>query len=157
MKHVSVRTLGESIAVLGVVLSLIFVGMELRQNTIASRSAAFQELGIATAQGWLEMSQNRELSDIVQLASSGPGGYDQLSASDAAILRAYLLSFIRLSETIYLQIEQGLLDEAAFDTLGYGDSTFGNIAVEEAWPDMKPLITPSFASYVESKYDNLTR
>jgi len=156
MKHISIRVLGEVVAVLGIVLSLIFVGFELRQSTIAARSAAFQEIGIATAQGWLERSLNRELSDTMLKANSAPGAYYDLSDSDRALVRAWLLSYIRLSETIYLQIEQGLLAEGAFDTLGYGDGTFGNIVMEAAWPNMRPLITSGFAEYVEQRYPNLS-
>lgn len=157
MKNISIRVIGEIVAVLGIALSLIFVGFELRQNTIAARSAAFQEIGIATAQGWLERSLNRELSDIFLKANSAPRAYYELDNSDRALVGAWLLSYIRLSETIYLQIEQGLLDEQAFDTLGYGDATFGNIVVQAAWPNMRPLITPGFAAYVEVKYPNLSK
>ncbi len=157
MKNISIRFVAELIAVIGVVLSLIFVGFELRQNTIAARSAAFQEIGVATAQGWLERSLNRELSDILLKANSTPSAYHDLSDSDRGLVRAWLLSFVRLSETIYLQIDQGLLDEQAFDTLGYGEVTFGSASVGAAWPEMRPQITPGFAQFVEARYPNLAQ
>ena len=50
MANISARDVGEIIAVTCLVLSLIFVGLELRQSTIASRAAAFQEFDEA-AQG----------------------------------------------------------------------------------------------------------
>ena len=46
----SVREVGEAIALLGVIASLVFVGLELRENRIAARAAAYQELGIAVAE-----------------------------------------------------------------------------------------------------------
>ncbi len=157
MRNISIRVLGEIIAVTGLVLSLIFVGFEIQQSTVAARSAAYQEIGIATAQVWLERSTNRELSDAILKASSGPGEYHNLSSSDKALVRSWLLSFIRLSETIYLQIEQGLLDEQAFDTLGYGDTTFGNSIVQAAWPEMRAVTTSSFAEFVEERYEGLSQ
>ena len=157
MKIIARRLLGELVAVFGIVLSLMFVGFELRQNTIAARSAAFQEIGIATAQGWLERSQNRELSDILTKASSTHGGDNDLGDSDRGLVRAWLLSFVRISETIYLQMEQGLLDEEAFETFGYGNATFDNALLVAAWPDMRSVISPGFAAYVENRYPNLSR
>lgn len=44
------RQIVEIFGVLAVVISLIFVGLELRQSTIASRAAAYQEIGLATSE-----------------------------------------------------------------------------------------------------------
>ncbi len=43
------------------------------------------------------------------------------------------------------------------DTLGYGDVTFGNPLVEDAWPDLRQLITPDYADYLEERFPNLSR
>ncbi len=157
MRNISIRALGEITAVIGILLSLIFVGFEIQQSTITARSAAYQEIGIATAQGWLETALNRELIDVLGKAASGPGEYHNLSPSDKSMIRAWLLSFIRLSETIYLQVEQGLLSEQAFDTLGHGDITFAGDLTQSAWPDMRPLITPSFVEFIEDRYEGLSQ
>ena len=58
------KTILELIGAGAVVLGLIFVGLELRQSTIAARAAAYQELGIATADIWYLQSTHRELNDI---------------------------------------------------------------------------------------------
>ena len=65
MPKVSVRTLGDFLAILGVMLSLTLVGLELRQSTIASRAAAYQQLGVATAETWHSQTSNRDLNDIL--------------------------------------------------------------------------------------------
>ena len=40
----------ESLAALGVIASMVFVGLQIRQSNIQARAAAFQEIGIATAE-----------------------------------------------------------------------------------------------------------
>jgi len=49
----SVREIGEVVAVLGVMASLAFVGLELRESRISARATAYQELGIAVADNWM--------------------------------------------------------------------------------------------------------
>lgn len=61
MPEHSVRNVGEAVAVLGVVASLVFVGLELRESRIASRAAAYQELGTAVANNWMGRANDREL------------------------------------------------------------------------------------------------
>ena len=105
----------------------------------------------------METAQNRELTDVIQQAASGPGEYHNLSSSDKALIRYWLLSFIRISETIYLQVEQGLLSEQAFDALGHGDITFAADLTQSAWPELRPLITPSFVEFIEDRYEGLSQ
>jgi len=50
MGKLSARAVGEIVAVISVVLSLLFVGLQLRQSTAATQAAAYQELGIATSE-----------------------------------------------------------------------------------------------------------
>ncbi len=49
MSKRSIRDVGEAVALLGVIASLVFVGLEIRENRIAARAAAYRELGIAVA------------------------------------------------------------------------------------------------------------
>ena len=51
----STKAIGETLAALSVVASLIFVGYEIRQNTVAARAAAYQAIGIASAAAWDSM------------------------------------------------------------------------------------------------------
>ena len=48
----------EVVGFIGVIGSLIFVGLQIRQNTIASRASAFQQMGTAIADIWLNTAQD---------------------------------------------------------------------------------------------------
>lgn len=144
----SIRDIGEAIALVGVVASLVFVGLELRQNRISARAAAYQELGIAIADNWMGRANDRALNDLVRVASTADSAtWAEVGESDRYLLRSYVAANLRLHETVYLQVEQGLLEPDALDTLGWTyflDSTL----LLRMWPDVRALVTPAFADYL---------
>ena len=60
------KTIRETLGFLVVVASLVFVGMEIRQNTIAARAAAYQAIGIATAAVFDNQAHDRQFIMSVQ-------------------------------------------------------------------------------------------
>lgn len=150
-----VREIGEAVALLGVIASLVFVGLELRESRIAARAAAYQQLGIAIAGDWMVRAENRELNDLVLVAANGDSAsWAGLSESDVYLLRSYTLSSIRLFETAHLQIEQKLLEQDAMERLGWRnllESTF----LRRMWPEVRPMVSPAFGSYLEAQRPDL--
>ena len=112
MPRPSARIIGEVIAVVGVVLSLLFVGLQLRQSAIVSRASAYQDLGIAMAEGWRLRASNPALNDIVARAGSAdPDVWSGLTDSESLQARAFTLSFLRIYQSAYLEVQEGLLKE----------------------------------------------
>ena len=96
------------LAALGVISSLIFVGLEIRQNTIAVRGATFQELTSAGSEYMRAMAHNPEAATLWIKARNRPA---ELTAEEQ-------LRFFYMGRTIwhdaqnaFLQYERGLLDE----------------------------------------------
>ena len=153
----SVREIGEAVALLGVVASLVFVGIELRQTRIAAQATAYQELGIAVAENWMSRANDRALNDLIRVAATGDSAaWTDLDASDVYLLRSYVLANIRLYETAYLQVEQRLLKGDAMERLGW--SNFLNSPfLERMWPQARPMVSPAFAAYLEAQQPRLGR
>ena len=152
MPKISTRTLGEIIAVLGVVLSLSFVGLQLRQSTIASKAAAYQELGIATTELILSLAADGELSAIYeQAATSGIEGIDSMSELDLVRAISWTRANLRLYETVYLQVQQGLLEPDALEYLGWAAFRDGEL-LKNIWPHLKDATPPEFAAYIEASW-----
>ena len=157
MPRPSVREIGESVALVGVVASLVFVGLELRQSRIAAQAAAYQELGIAVADTWMVRANDRELNDLVLVAATGDSAaWAGLEASDVYLLRSYALASLRLYETAYLQVEQDLLGVDALDRLGW-TNLLNSQFLERVWPDARPMVSPAFAAYLEAEQPQLAR
>jgi hypothetical protein len=151
----SIREVGEAVALLGVVASLVFVGLELRQSRIAARASAYQELGIAIADNWMGRANDRALNDLVALASTADSvTWASVNESDVYLVRSYVAANLRLHETVYLQVDQGLLDPGALDTLGWSYFIRSTLLVR-MWSHVRPLVTPRFAEYLESENSEL--
>ena len=155
MARTSVRQVGEAIAVLGVVGSLVFVGIELRNNGRAARAAAYQGLGFAAADTWLMKATNRELNDLVEIADAeDSAGWDDLSESDQNLVRAYVQGLLRLYETVFLQVEEKLLPPDAMESLGW--EGFGDThLLRRTWSEARGYVTPRFAEYLETETPEL--
>ena len=145
------REIGEAIALLGVVASLVFVGLELRQSRIAAQATAYQELGIAIADNWMGRATDRALNDLVLVAATADSAsWADLDASDVYLLRSYVLANIRLYETAYLQVEQNLLEADALERLGW-TNFLNSQFLERMWPHARSMVSPAFAAYLEAE------
>jgi hypothetical protein len=150
MKKIDLGQTIQVIANVGVIAGIIFLAFELRQNTIASRSAAFQSLGVATAETWFSFSDSREVSDILwEIEKGGVEAFRNLSSSDQRLAINILIGWFRLFETAYLQVQQGLLEPDALESLGYR-GLLDSPLLEATWDEVKQYVTPSFAEYVDS-------
>ena len=151
MPRRSMREIGEVVALLGVVASLAFVGLELRQTRIAAQATAYQELGIAIADNWMGRANNRVLNDLVLVASTADSAtWADLDTSDVYLLRSYALANIRLYETAYLQVEENLLEGDALERLGW-TNFLNSKFLERMWPQARPMVSPAFAAYLEAE------
>ena len=116
----SVRDISEIVAVVSVVLSLVFIGLEFRQNRIAVRAAAYQELGLATADILFNQSTDPDILTGYSAGNQGIEQFQALSSNQAARNRQSMRGTLRVYETIYLQVELGLLEPEALDYMGWG-------------------------------------
>jgi hypothetical protein len=149
MPRRSIREIGEAVALLGVVASLVFVGLELRQSRITARAAAYQELGIAVADNWMGRANDRGLNNLVFFATNADSAaWANVSESDVYLLRSYVAANMRLYETVYLQVEQRLLEPDALDTLGW-TYFLNSTLLMRMWPHVRPLMSPAFVAYLE--------
>ncbi len=111
------RSVIEMAGAAAVLLGLIFVGLELKQNTATMSAEAVFQLNASTNDLHLAMAQDSELSELVH-----KGLEDPASLSD--IERRMFVSWMRvrfnLAEAAWIYRNKGLLDEA--DAAGYQGS-----------------------------------
>jgi len=136
----------EIVGIIMVVLSLIFVGYEIRQNTIAARATAYQAIGIAgaaTLDSWAHDEQ------LWRLQRKKP---EYMNADDWERFALKMKVFARLGETVHLQVEQGLLPPDAMERLGYrGWVEFLKYPKTACiWPLIRLEVGTSFREFVEA-------
>ena len=92
---------------LGVIASLIFVGLELRQNQQVARVTAYQALAEQIASYNALLLSEPEINQIRNAALNN----ENLTEEDAEQYRAFWRMLRRQSELAYLQYENGIIDE----------------------------------------------
>ena len=102
------KTIRDTLAALGVIASLVFVGLEIRQNTIAVRGATFQDLTSAGGEYMRAMAHNPEASALWIKARQTP---EELTSEEQ--LRYFYMSrtIWHDAQNAYLQYRRGLLDD----------------------------------------------
>ena len=104
----------ELVGAIGVIATLFYLAVQIRQNTRTIRAAAFQEtMRDITAVADLA-AQQPELSRIYL---EGLNGLEKLNAEDRQRFGTFMLAFLRRVENLVYQTEQGLLDPDSWEGL----------------------------------------
>lgn len=99
-------SIADLIGAVGVIVSLIFVGLQLQQSNRLARNAARQQQIAAMGRISEVISGDAGLSDILTRAVAGR----ELSAAEEARLVAYITHMERIQEGLYWQYQDGQVD-----------------------------------------------
>ena len=115
MKKIEQNDLLQVLGMLGLIASLIFVGMELRQNQQVARVTAYQALAEQIASYNALLLSEPEINRIRNAALNN----ENLTEEDAEQYRAFWRMLRRQSELAYLQYENDIIgEELLVRTLG---------------------------------------
>lgn len=145
--RISSRTIQQSIAAAGVIASLAFVGLQIRQSNVQARAAAYQAIGIATSEFHRSFTprMNRLMTE-----SSYPEAVERWSLEDWETVERILTTDLRMLETILLQVEQGLLPPDATQRLGYNwGPILSNPGFACLWPGLQIHVGSSVRKFIE--------
>ena len=104
---------GELIAAVAVVISLIFVGVQIRENTIASKAATYQETVAYDMELLLNVGSTPDVARVFFTYINDP---DSLDEDEFLQGRTLFTASIRHFENLYLQHETGMLSDEAWAT-----------------------------------------
>ncbi len=147
------RALRETLAALGVIASMVFVGTEIRQNTLQARAAAYQEIGHQAAEWYRSRLDNERLRNLEIDARYRRENLSSWTASDWMMMSYHHLDGLRLWQTLELQIEQGVLPPTAIDALGYGMTAaayWADAAWVCFWPGFRQGVSASLRAKIEA-------
>ncbi len=147
----SPKTLIEAAGGIAVLVGLIFVGLELRQNTEAVQSATLQSMIDSSQEYLLLLASDPELNRIYRQGVADPDGLNEADASQFFfLLRAQWLRF----QNAFLQWQKGTMSDE--DWVFYENflcarsaSTTGGVR-KVTWTDHRPALTKQFVEFVEA-------
>lgn len=146
------KTVREIAAALGVVLGLVFVGVEIRANTAAIRGETLQ--GISDQSTNLQMQLATD-PDLVRLMPQVIG--DSILPSDLEdqdqyrVLVAYL-SIIRVAENRFQQAALGTVPGDDPDQFGGASVLYRTPYLRALWPVIRTNFAPDFLGYFEQAH-----
>jgi hypothetical protein len=101
--------LSEIIGAIGVIASLIYVGFELRRNTLVLRAQAQETMVSGYMTSIDQLSSNAAV--IAKGFKSSPEEFAQFSDADKLIYFTILFGFFKHFEQMYVHYSRGLIDE----------------------------------------------
>lgn len=145
------RALLEALGTVGVILSLVFVGLELRQNTAAVRATALNDLTTGARDLLLAVSTNAEMSDLYRKWIQGDTA---LTPTDRTRMRLFLAAMLRGAENAFLQTRIGVVDSIALRGYGFANNpAFQSPLFPEIWRnELRDRFHPEFAAALDSLY-----
>lgn len=165
-ERVNGRRVGELVGLIGVIGSLVFVGLEVRQSTIATRAATDASVADGFRELNLMMASSPELARAMTAWADDPGAAPP--ADKFLILGAWRALFYSWSNG-HRQHVNGTLDPAIYEAVVREISTYagasaaataGGAGVDEiarrqrlmqwAWRSERFLFNPDFQAFVDS-------
>ena len=126
MNWEAIIAVAEVVGAIAVVLSLIYVATQIKQNTEASRAQSINQINGQYGALMSQIATNGELAQIYRKATDG----EELEPDELVRYTAYLSAFFAFIEEIYLLHRSGIYGE----DLGEGD------AVEFLAPTVRRLL-----------------
>jgi hypothetical protein len=139
--------IGQVIGAIAVVISLIYVALQIRQNTNAVRSATAQSVHEHFANWYHLIAADAELARI---AVNGLRNYHSLSENERTRFIAVFMSFLSYSQNAFLKWRQGLLAPSLW--LGWEQvmmNLFGAPGGKALWKERRYMFGDEFRRYIE--------
>ena len=144
------RALVELTAAVAVLVGLIFVGLELRQNTDAVQAATLQSQTDASTEFLQLIAADADLANIILQGRKDESQLNELdSFRNNMMIRA---RWVRMHNA-YLQWQRGTLSEDDWTTIESWicrANTTGRAPYSSAWEDHRKALSDSFVNFVEN-------
>jgi hypothetical protein len=136
------QTLGSA----AVVASLLFVGFQIRQNTIATRAASHHAVSEALNQINLLWARNKE---VARIWLAGLSDRRALTPEERWRFDSTMRAYLHVCETMYTQADWGAGDVGIVTAEETGiKSVFASEGVKEWWAENPFGFSPEFREYV---------
>ena len=140
----------ETVGLIALVAGLVFVGLEIRQNTVAAKAAAYQEVGITLFEYWHVVSQDPVYAELRVRDWDLPCSLDPERYTRTEDIQMILsqVAGARQVETTWRLVELGLLEDEVMDWFGWEG---WNYAENPLWPCARQFMSADFAAFVETR------
>lgn len=146
------RTVVDGVGLAAVLLGLVFVGLEIRQNTAATRAATQQAILDATLQSLWGVISNERLREVMVLARDNP---DWVTAtpetSDHILLDRFYFQRFNMLENAFYHCTEGTLDARLWvGWEGWLRSLPSDPLMQHFWAKYRGGYMTDFVAYIDA-------
>jgi len=146
---VKIHRIVEAFGVISVILSLIFVGVEINQNTNISRNQAYLDFSEGLKNLTLQIATDEYLPLLASRALEGEISKD-FSPENQMRLNSLQIATVRTWEGLFRSVQSGILPENVIRDFG-GGALLNNDYFREQWPIFKLQHTLEFVDFFEQQ------
>jgi hypothetical protein len=148
MKFKEWNEIAELVGIAAIVVSLVFVGYELRQSTAIARSDAYSNFSTQFFDLASSAALDERMSGLISQVNQGalPGDF---RPEDQVSIRMYQAAAVRVWEGLFRSVKAGVLPEEALESAASG-ILINNNFFRSNWASTKQLYTSDFIAYFES-------
>ena len=147
MNWEAIGATGELIGALAVVITLIYVGVQVRHSAGAVRSAAANDASVAMQNWYLEMGSNRQASDIWFNAMTSP---EPLSTHDEFQFMMSMHAVLLGMQNSYFLSQEGTLDAEFQEAITTAIVAVKNLpGMDRYWRQRRGFFHTGFAQYID--------
>ena len=145
---VALQAVTESLGLVAVIASLIFVGLQVKQNSEEVRSSSYHGVTDSFNAWNLTLAENSELAKIWL---KGQSSFDQLTADELVKFEFLLRAAFRVWDTVYYQSRHGTGDNTLWECERKNVEVLLSSPGGRAWWRDHPYgFSVGFSEYVES-------
>ena len=140
--------LGAAMSGVGVIASVIYVSIQISNNTRAVRASAFQQVVNSFAAISFDIAKDKNLVELYLRAVRDFLALDEVERAQYSLM---LLSFLRRSENVFFQTEICMLHSQHWS--GIRESIKAIMAppgAQACWSEIKNRLNPEFRSFIDA-------
>ena len=141
------KTYAEILGIAGVIGSVIFVAVEIRQNTNAVRSATIQAIAALSADSTMRFTENPDL----RAARLACDKQLELTEDQQILIEASYTSLMRLQQNRFQQLELGVLDEETIFQVGGRGGAYRTPCFTKYWAEYGENFPLEFQDFLEQE------
>ena len=147
-------SVAEIIGATAVIISLVYVGFQVNDNTSAIRSAAANDASVAMQSWYLEMGSNREASDLWFNAMTSP---EPLPTHDEFQFMMMMHAVLLGMQNSYLLAQEGTIDAEFREGITTAIVAVKDLpGMERYWRQRRDFFHSGFTEYIDGLLERET-
>ena len=149
MSLTELGAIGEFVGAVAVVVSLLFLAVQLRSNTHALRATSYQAIHDSEDRFYSDVSND---ADLARIWKQGAHGIDEVPPEDRPRWEMLGQRYVFLIQTVHYQRRKGMIDDefwTAWDQ-GWIEMIATHVGIQEIYARNQSVYTPKFREYTEA-------